>query len=162
MAFDGGSQLEIPQNSLPVGFFDGKGEWTLDIWMKRGNQSGIGFFFGYYTTGDFGIYVQSDDMGVYMAAGPTLVDNNNAAPEPRRLTIDCWNNGNEYIFATYINGKKQSENSWGSRNVRTKAMWIGGAKPDGRNYTGTMAHFSLRAKADHKGENFDPGVNPYA
>lgn len=68
------------------------------------------------------------------------------------------------LWTTYINGTKQIKGNWSSSSLRTAEMWFGGNPTTSgirHNIIGTIAYFSVRAVADHKGQSFEVAENPY-
>jgi hypothetical protein len=161
IVFDGNGYIQFPDNTFPDGVF-GDGEWTMDVWYELDWSSrATQIIFGRGENPRYDIFV--DEIGtILVGGGPTLV--NEKAPEnSRRFTLEVWDNNGTLTWTSYINGVKQREGTWTHTNLRTAEMWLGGDPTSGtsRNIIGNIAHFSIRAKADHRGQNFEVAENPY-
>lgn len=155
--------ITFPANSLPEGVF-GNGEFTLDIWYStdwNNYSSSIMGLFG-NVAGDRYDWLTSSDGKVWIGGRDStpLVASGDPVP-PRRLTFEVWNNGGTLTWTTYLNGVKNLEGTYTDTNKRNKDLYIGWVEGT-RFLQGTVAFFSIRAVADHKGQSFDVAENPYA
>ena len=161
MVFDGKSYVEFPDNTFPAGVF-GNGEWTMDVWYDiNWDVRDTQIVFGRGESPRYDIFLRSSGK-IEVGGGPVLCDA--ATPiNSRRFTLEVWDNSGTLTWTSYINGAKQKEGRWDT-SLRTAEMWLGGDPTSGtnRNIIGNLAHFSIRAKADHRGQSFEVTENPYA
>lgn len=162
MIFDGKSYVEFPDNTFPAGVF-GDGEWTMDVWYDiNWDVRDTQIVFGRGESPRYDIFLRPDGK-IEVGGGPVLCDSADQTNR-RRFTLEVWDNSGTLTWTSYINGAKQKEGVWDSTSLRTAEMWLGGDPTSGtnRNIIGNLAHFSIRAKADHRGQSFEVTENPYA